>query len=83
VIGANIFNIVLVSGMAITIKPFALPAEKLIGGMNASLVVDMPVMFLVMGILTLPAVFSGKLKRWQGIALLAIYIGFVVFQFVG
>ena len=83
VIGANIFNIVLVSGMAITIKPFALPAEKLIGGMNASLVVDMPVMFLVMGILTLPAVFSGKLKRWQGIALLVIYIGFVVFQFVG
>ena len=83
VIGANIFNIVLVSGMAITIKPFALPAEKLIGGMNASLVVDIPVMFIVMGLLTLPALMTGKLKRWQGILLLAIYAGFIVFQFVG
>ncbi|MBR0136012.1 MAG: calcium/sodium antiporter [Clostridia bacterium] len=83
VIGANIFNLVLVSGMAITIKPFDVPAEKLIGGMNASLVVDIPVMFAVMGILTLPAIFTGKLKRWQGILLLAMYAGFVVFQFVG
>ena len=83
VIGANIFNIVLVSGMAITIKPFAVPSEKLIGGMNASLVVDIPLMFAVMAILTLPAVFTGKLKRWQGITLLAAYIGFVAFQFIG
>ena len=83
VIGANIFNLVLVSGMAITIKPFAVPAEKLIGGMNASLVIDIPVMMGVMALLTLPAVFSGRLKRWQGVLLLAIYAGFVVFQFVG
>ncbi|MCR5610304.1 MAG: calcium/sodium antiporter [Clostridiales bacterium] len=82
VIGANIFNIVLVSGMAVTIAPFPLPAGKLIGGMNASLVVDLPVMFLVMGLLTLPALISGKLKRWQGVSLLLIYAGFVVFQFV-
>ena len=83
VIGANVFNLVLVSGMAITIKPFEVPAEKLIGGMNASLIVDIPVMLLVMAILTLPAVFSGKLKRWQGITLLAVYAGFVAFQFIG
>lgn len=81
IIGANIFNLVLVSGMAITIKPFAVPAEKLIGGMNASLVVDIPVMLIVMGLLTLPALLTGKLKRWQGVTLLAIYVGFVVFQF--
>ena len=81
VIGANVFNLVLVSGMAITIKPFAVPTEKLIGGMNASLVVDIPVMLLVMGLLTLPALLTGKLKRWQGVTLLAIYAGFIVFQF--
>jgi cation:H+ antiporter len=50
--------------------------------MNASLIVDIPVMMLVMGLLTIPAVISGKLKRWQGMTLLAIYAGFVAFQFV-
>ncbi|MCR5809336.1 MAG: calcium/sodium antiporter [Clostridiales bacterium] len=81
VIGANIFNIVLVSGMAVTIAPFDLPSAKTIGGMNASLIVDIPVMLTVMALLTIPALITGKLKRWQGITLLAIYVGFLVFQF--
>lgn len=81
IIGANIFNLVLVSGAAITISPFAVPAEKLIGGMNASLVVDIPVMAAVMLIMTVPALIRGKLSRWQGILLLCIYAAFCVFQF--
>ena len=81
ILGANIFNIVLVSGLAITISPFGVPAEKLIAGRNASLVVDIPVMFAVMAIMLLPALRDGRLKRWQGILLLAIYIGFTCFQF--
>ena len=82
IIGANIFNLVLVSGTAITISPFAVPAEKLIGGMNASLVVDIPVMLTVMLLLTIPTIIKGKLKRWQGITLLTIYAAFCAFQFV-
>ncbi len=82
VIGANLFNIVLVSGTAITISPFSIPMEKTIAGMNASLVVDLPVMFAVMLILCLPAVFRGKLNRWQGVALLCMYVGFTAFQFL-
>lgn len=81
IIGANLFNLVLVSGVAVTLKPFSIPSEKLIGGMNASLVVDIPVMFAVMLILTLPAVLRGKLSRIQGILLLGIYAAFCVFQF--
>ena len=81
IIGANLFNLILVSGVAVTLKPFAIPSEKLIGGINASLVVDIPVMFAVMLILTLPAVIWGKLSRVQGISLLAIYTAFCVFQF--
>ena len=81
VIGANIFNLVLVSGTSITISPFKVPAEKLIIGMNASLVVDIPVMLSVMALLTLPALFRGKLSRWQGITLLGIYASFCIFQF--
>lgn len=81
VIGANLFNIVLVSGMAITISPFAIPAEKTIAGMNASLIVDIPVMLSVMAILCIPALLRGKLSRWQGILLLCIYVAFTAFQF--
>ena len=82
IVGANLFNIVLVSGTAITISPFSVPASKLIGGMNASLLVDVPVMLLVMAILCLPTLRKGKLQRWQGILLLGIYVAFTVFQFV-
>ena len=82
IIGANIFNLILVSGTAITISPFAIPVEKTIRGMNASLVVDIPVMLSVMAILTIPPIASGKLKRWQGILLLCIYVSFTAFQFI-
>ena len=81
IIGANLFNLVLVSGVSVVLSPFALPVEKTINGMNASLVVDLPVMLLVMAFMTLPALLRGKLSRWQGIGLLAIYVGFCVFQF--
>ena len=81
VIGANLFNLVLVSGLSITIQPFSIPVEKTIAGMNASLVVDIPVMLAVMAILTIPSIIRGKLARIQGILLLAIYAAYVVFQF--
>ena len=83
IIGANIFNLVLVSGMSITLNPFAVPSEKLIAGMNASFVVDVPVMLAVMALLTLPALIRGKLSRAQGIILLCIYAAYCVFQFAG
>ena len=82
IIGANLFNLVLVSGMAITISPFAVPANKLIAGVNSSLVIDVPLMLGVMAILCVPALVNGKLKRWQGISLLCIYVAFTVYQFV-
>ena len=81
IIGANLFNLVLVSGTAITISPFAVPAEKTLAGMNASFLVDMPLMIGVMALLCIPALIKGKLSRWQGILLLCIYAGFTAFQF--
>ncbi len=82
IIGANIFNIVLVSGASITIRPFVIPAEKTLAGMNASLAVDLPLMLLVMALLCLPSLAEGKLRRWQGAVLLCLYAGFTVFQFL-
>ncbi len=81
IIGANLFNLVLVSGAAITISPFEVPVAGTIGGINASLVLDIPVMLIVMSVLTIPTLFCEKLSRWQGVSLLGIYAAFCVLQF--
>ena len=80
-IGANLFNLVLVSGVSILLSPFDLPNSKQIGAYNASLVVDIPVMLSVMLILTIPPLIKGRMTRLQGIILLAIYAAFCIFQF--
>ena len=82
IIGANLFNLVLVSGVATTISPFAVPSESQLMGMPMSFVVDIPVMLAVMLILTVPTLITKKLSRVQGIALLCIYAAFCVVQFV-
>ena len=81
IIGATLFNLVLVSGVAITLNPFEVPVSGLIGGINASLVLDIPVMLGVMTILTVPTLIKEKLSRWQGILLLCIYAAFCILQF--
>ena len=84
VIGANVFNLVLVSGVAVSLAPFEVPCENFLldTGLNMSLVFEIPVMLGVMCLMTIPALTSKKLGRWQGIALLGIYAAFVVCQFV-
>ena len=81
IIGANLFNIVLVSGAAITIRPFAIPAEKMLMGVNSSLLVDIPLMLAVMAVLCIPALLKEKLSRWQGVTLLAVYVTYTIYQF--
>ena len=80
IIGANIFNLVLVSGVAVTLSPFQVPMGSEILGMNTSLVMELPLMVGVMALMTLPALLKKKLFRWQGIALLSIYAIFVTLQ---
>lgn len=81
VIGANVFNLVLVSGVAVTLAPFEVPVGNLIFGHNASLVMDIPIMLAVMLLLTMPALATKKLHRWQGVVLLCIYAVFCICQF--
>ena len=80
IIGANIFNLVLVSGMAVTISPFAVPEGSKLFGYNTSQLLEIPLMVGVMAIMTLPVIAKGKLCRWQGVALLGIYVAFVALQ---
>ena len=80
IIGANIFNLVLVSGAAVTISPFEIPEGSKLFGYNTSQLFEIPVMVGVMALMTLPALAKGKLRRWQGASLLTIYGLFVALQ---
>lgn len=84
VIGANVFNLVLVSGVAVSLAPFEVPCENFLldTGLNLSLVLEIPVMLGVMALMVLPALIRKKLSRWQGIVLLGIYAAFAVCQFI-
>ena len=81
VVGANVFNLVLVSGVSVTLAPFTIPQSSTLFGVNSSLVLDLPVMLAVMLIMTVPALVKGKMNRAQGIILLAIYAVFCAIQF--
>lgn len=67
VVGANVFNLVLVSGVSVTLAPFTIPQSSTLFGVNSSLVLDLPVMLAVMLIMTVPALVKGKMNRAQGI----------------
>ena len=84
VIGANVFNLVLVSGVAVSLAPFPVPCENFLldTGLNMSLVFEIPVMLGVMSLMIFPALATKKLGRWQGIALLGIYVAFCICQFM-
>lgn len=82
VIGANFLNIVNVTGIAALLNPFKIPTSKTVFGINSSYIVDIPVAFIVMFIMTVPVLKSGKTSRWQGIVLVLIYICFIAFQYI-
>ena len=82
IIGANLFNLVLVSGVSTVIAPFDVPSDATLFGINSSFVLDIPLMLTVMALMVVPALIRGKLSRWQGITLLGIYAAFMVMQFV-
>ena len=81
VIGANIFNLVLVSGASMTLAPFRIPQSSTLFEVNSSLVLDVPLMLFAMAFLTLPALKTKKLSRYQGIVLLILYAAFCGIQF--
>ncbi len=81
VIGANLFNLVLVSGVSVSLAPFSVPQSAVLFGRNASLVLDIPVMLAAMLLLTVPALVRGRLSRIQGILLPVLYFAFCGIQF--
>ena len=70
VIGSNIFNILFIIGMTAAVSPIAVGSESLI---------DMIWLFAISVITYLFAVRDKKINRWQGAAMIIMYIAFTVF----
>lgn len=75
IIGANIFNMLLVIGIPAAIA--GMPLE------TSTVALDMPLSLLVMGVLLLPIFVRKKSSRAQGIGLLCIYVVYCVASFIG
>ncbi len=70
IIGSNVFNLGLVLGTAALLRPLQLPP---------SLVVQYVLPALAFSILLIPlALTGGRINRWEGGFLLALYLGFVI-----
>lgn len=69
IIGANILNITFVIGSSGLVSPLTIEKQNII--------LDFPVSFLLILVLTLPCLFKNKISRIQAIILLIIYVTYI------
>lgn len=74
IIGANIMNLLLVSGISGVISPINMSFDMI--------AVDIPIMALVSIILILPGLINKKLMRWQGLTLLGLYLVYILYLYM-
>lgn len=75
IIGANIIDLTLILPICAGVSG----GELTIGVQTTAL--DLPACLLVCGVAVLPPLWKGRFYRWQGIALLAIYAGYLALLF--
>ena len=68
VIGANIIDTTLILPLCAVINGQALPVDRI------NLIFDFPVCIAACAVAVVPTVIQGKFKKWQGYALLGIYV---------
>ncbi len=72
IIGANIIDTTLILPLCAVINGTALPVERV------NLTFDFPVCIAACAVAIVPTITMGKFKKWQGYALLAIYVSYMV-----
>ena len=72
IVGANIIDATLILPLCAVINGKPLPVERI------NLVFDFPVCILACAVAVIPTIISGKFKKWQGFALLAIYAIYMI-----
>ena len=73
IIGANVMNLLLVSGAAAAIAPIPMGSTLLR--------IDLPVMLGVSLLLAVPGLVGKRLRRWQGFLLLAVYGVYIAYMY--
>ncbi len=73
IIGANIIDTTLILPLCAVINGESLPVEKI------NLVFDFPVCIAACAVAVIPTIIQGRFKKWQGFALLAIYVLYMLF----
>ena len=81
IIGANILNIFWVLGGCSLMRPLPLNPEPPFLGSPQTQSLDLPVMFLLMILLVGFGFSKGRLKRWQGGMLFAVYATYLIILF--
>ena len=71
IVGANIIDLTLILPLCAIINGQPLPVERM------NLVFDFPVCIAACAVAVVPTMIAGKFKKWQGVALLAIYVGYM------
>ena len=72
IVGANIIDLTLILPLCAIINGQPLPVERM------NLVFDFPVCIAACAVAVVPTIIAGKFRKWQGVALLAIYAGYMV-----
>lgn len=75
VIGSNLFNTLGVLGVAASVAPFALAPQVLTRDLPLTLAIS--ILMLILGLQKF-----GKIKKWQGVSLLVIFITFQISLFL-
>jgi cation:H+ antiporter len=74
IIGADILNIVLVTGTSAAILP--IPMDRLLLGFHV------PAVFLIVSLVLLFVLQRGRFRRWNGAVLLALYAAYITLSFI-
>ena len=72
IIGANIIDTTLILPLCAVIDGKALPVDRV------NLIFDFPVCIAACAVAVVPTIIQGKFKKWQGFALLAIYVAYML-----
>jgi len=86
IIGANILNVALILTTSSLISKEGLPIQlydfnflgKAFAGYPNTLKIDVPFALLLMLVFSLPTLIKGETKKWQGFAMLATYVIYLV-----
>ncbi len=76
IIGANVINATLLLGLISVILGDGLPVDSITKN------VSLWVLLAITLVLCIPAIFKDETKKWQGWTMLAIYFGFITYNFV-